>query len=69
MMTVLDMSQVCPKREEREQWREGERGGREGGRERGKEKEKKKEKKRCTAPKWPCNSFPVTAAEECADHS
>ena len=65
MMTVLEMSQVCPKREERGMEGGRERGGRQGGREReGKEKGKKKERRKDAAPKWPCNSFPVTAAEE-----
>lgn len=65
MMTMLDVSQVCPKGGERGMEGGRERRGREGGREReGKEKGKKRERRKDAAPKWPCNSFPVTAAEE-----
>lgn len=60
MMTVLDMSQVCPKREERAMEGGRERGGREGGREReGKEKGKKKKREE----KMPPPNGPVTASQ------
>lgn len=56
----------CAQKGKREEWREGEREeeDREAEREREKKREKKKERRKDAAPKWPCNSFPVTAAEE-----